>query len=144
VNQASSIKQQMQNNLLAIISLVMAIAALSYNSWRNEQSEENRNYRAAGFEIMREAAKLQLIVDTATYSPNPSKKDAIQGWVSVNLILSLSQLMSNDIEKKAVLLKQSWTSNWSSLYKGELANQQITIVNSALVKTVRAHLISLN
>jgi hypothetical protein len=139
-----SIRHQLNKNLLAIISLVIAVAALSYNSWRNEQSEENRNHRAAGFELMREAAQLQLIVDTATYSLNVSDKDAIKGWVSVNLILSLSQLMTPKIENQALTLKSIWSKNWSVLYEDENANQQITKINTQLVNSVREHLQSLN
>ena len=93
---------------------------------------------------MREAAKLQLIVDTVTYSVNVSENDAIKGWVSVNLMLSLAELMTPEIKTAAVALKSSWTKNWSVLYKDEKANQQITQVNSLLVKRVRQHLIGLN
>ena len=144
MEQSLSIKYQLQKNLLAIISLVIAITALTYNSWRNEQSEDNRNHRAAGFEIMREAAQLQLIVDTATYSVSVSENDAIKGWVSVNLMLSLSELMTTEILTEAEALKSIWANNWSVLYKDEKANQRITEINSLLVKKVREHLISLN
>ena len=44
--------QQIRNNLVAIISLVVAISSLSYNTWRNELTEENRNIRFAGFEVI--------------------------------------------------------------------------------------------
>ena len=61
----SKLLKQLKNNVLAVVSIIIAIMALSYNSWRNEVSESNRNQRAAGFEIMREAAHLQLLVDRA-------------------------------------------------------------------------------
>ena len=140
----SSFKNQLQNNLLAIISLFIAISALSYNSWRNEQSEANRNLRAAGFEIMREAAHLQLLIDTATYSENVSSDDAIKGWVSINLIVSLSELMTAEIEQIAIELKSVWSENWSDLYQTGIANQQISKANSKLVKIVKLHLKGLN
>ena len=141
---SSILKQQVQQNLLAIISIAIAITALSYNSWRNEQSEDNRNFRAAGFEIMREAAHLQLLVDTATYSEKSKDVDAIKGWVSVNLILSLSDLMTPEIKKQATDLKSVWSENWSVLDNDKHANQKISDANSQLVKIVREHLISLN
>ncbi len=139
-----SIKYQLQKNLVAIISLIIAITALSYNSWRNEQSEDNRNHRTAGFEIMREAAQLQLIVDTATYSKNASENDAIKGWVSVNLIMSLADLMTVEIQTEAKVLKTTWSDSWAVLYNDKQANQQISNANSLLVKKVRQHLVSLN
>ena len=40
-----------RNNILAIISLLMAMASLSYNTWRNDATEANRNHRAAGFAV---------------------------------------------------------------------------------------------
>jgi len=42
---------QLRNNSLSIISLVIAISALSYNTYRNELTEVNRNIRSAGFEV---------------------------------------------------------------------------------------------
>ena len=139
-----SFKQQLQNNLLAVISLVIALSALGYNSWRNEQSEENRNFRGAGFEIMREAANLQLLIDTSTYSEIPAETDAIRGWVSVNLIVSLADIMTPEVKRKAIHLKSVWSQNWAFLYNDKKVNEKISIANSQLVETVRQQLINLN
>ncbi|MCW8997725.1 MAG: hypothetical protein OQK04_03265, partial [Kangiellaceae bacterium] len=111
---------------MAIISLVIALTALSYNSWRNELSEENRNYRAAGFEILREAAHLQLVVDQATYSTNKEQVDPIQGWVRVNLILSLSKIIGEPVRGKASALKTVWQDKWPILYSSEEANKTVS------------------
>jgi hypothetical protein len=109
-------KQQIQQNLLAILSIAIAISALAYNSWRNEQSEENRNLRAAGFEIMKESAKLQYLVDSITYvnSNDPIKQQdtPIIGWVTVNQIVSLSELMMPEVKADAEQLKQVWSEYW--------------------------------
>lgn len=40
-------REQIRNNAVALISLVVALAALGYNTWRNERTEANRNLRAA-------------------------------------------------------------------------------------------------
>ena len=45
-----SIRQQLRANAVALISLVVALSSLGYNTWRNEQTEENRSIRVAGFE----------------------------------------------------------------------------------------------
>ena len=137
-------KKQLKQNLLAIISVAIAISALAYNSWRNELSEENRNYRAAGFEIMREAAHLQYLIDSTTYASDKKKEDPINGWVKVNLIVSLSKLMMPEILLSAENLKKSWSDNWSSLDEGEIANQLITKANEDLVAKVRNHLLALH
>ncbi len=85
-----TVKEQLQKHAIALISLVIAISALAYNSWRNELSEENRNIRAAGFEIIKESAKLQFVIDRTTYLATDSNKsyEAINGWATVNLILA--------------------------------------------------------
>jgi hypothetical protein len=40
--------RQLRDNLVAITSLVVALSALGYNTWRNERTERNRNIRTAG------------------------------------------------------------------------------------------------
>ncbi|TQV75187.1 hypothetical protein FLL45_09620 [Aliikangiella marina] len=137
---AINLKLQFEKNLLAIISLAVAIVALSYNSWRNELSEDNRNIREAGFEVMREAAKLQAYIDTKTYTDKDNSDEAIAGWVSINLIVSLSELISVDIQSEAINLKTVWTENWSGLNEDKAANQKITQANNQLVSAVRTHL----
>jgi hypothetical protein len=47
-------RTQIQRNTLALISLVVALTSVSYNTWRNERTERNRNVRAATFEGLRE------------------------------------------------------------------------------------------
>ncbi len=140
----SKLLKQLRNNVLAVVSIIIAIMALSYNSWRNEVSESNRNQRAAGFEIMREAAHLQLLVDRATYSADEDKPDPIQGWVRVNLILSLSRLTAAEVENVATSLKQSWNSNWETIYTDENANVKVSKSIKRLNEAVSEHLLSLD
>ena len=135
-----NIKQQVQNNLLAVISVLIAILALSYNSWRNELSEDNRNVRAAGFEIMREAAKLQFYVDVTTFSESADDAEVIKGWVSINLMQSLAELISPAIKSKAQALKELWAKNWSSLSQDKAANAEVTEGINQLIAEVREHL----
>ena len=142
-----SLKQQLQQNLLAIISIAIAIGALGYNTWRNELSEENRNHRAAGFEIMKESAQLQYLIDTSTYISNESKPKIdghITGWVTVNQIVALSELMKPEIKLQATQLRQVWDDNWQQLADGQQANENITAANRQLMNQVRSHLLSLH
>jgi len=137
-------KKQFQQNILAILSVMIAISALGYNSWRNEKSEGNRNFRAAGFEIMREAAHLQYIVDSSTYAEGENSSDTINGWVKVNLILTLSELMTDDVKEKAKLLKQVWSDNSHNLDSDDEANKKIWQANQMLMNSVNHQLKSLN
>jgi hypothetical protein len=36
----TSLRQQLRNNLVALISLAVALGGLSYNTWRNERTEQ--------------------------------------------------------------------------------------------------------
>ncbi len=139
----TSFKKLLHQNLLALISLAVAIAALSYNSWRNEVSEDNRNHREAGFEILRESAHLQLLVDRATYGSQEQKPDPIQGWVRVNLILSFTQLNMPKVNDSAKDLKQVWQDNWEQVFSDEQANKEISNAIDRLNQSVLAHLASL-
>lgn len=45
-------KDQLQRNLVAIISLFIAVSSLGYNTWRNDKTEYNRNQRLASLEVL--------------------------------------------------------------------------------------------
>ncbi|MCF6192934.1 MAG: hypothetical protein L3J46_01200 [Kangiellaceae bacterium] len=139
-------KGQLKRNALALISLSIAISALAYNSWRNELSEQNRNVRAAGFEIIKETAKLQSFLDHSTYgnSIDEQKKTPIEGWVRINLIRSLSIFMNERVKGRAAELLESWQKNWRSIRRDSSANQKITETINALAVEVNAELVMLN
>jgi len=59
----ATIRQQVRNNAVALISLLIALTSLGYNTWRNERTEHNRNSRTAAFEIL-----TSLLNSTAWYS----------------------------------------------------------------------------
>ena len=42
---------QYRRDIVALISLTIAISSLGYNTWRNEHSEHHRNKHFAVFEI---------------------------------------------------------------------------------------------
>lgn len=128
-------KQTLKNNWLSLLSLAVALSALFYNTWRNEQTELNRNYRASGFEIVREIAKLQLLVDQTFYAPE-SNNNAIEGWTRINFIQSLSAIMPSSVKQRADDLKLVWSEQWQQLNEKESANKLITEANRALEQEV--------
>jgi len=139
-------KTQIKKNIIALISLAIAISALAYNSWRNELSEQNRNTRAAGFEIIKEAAKLQSFLDHSTYSDgqDSEKSTPIEGWVRINLIGSLSTFMNAEVKLKAKKLLAVWQENWQSIEEEPDANKTVTMAINDLVVTVNDELVMLN
>ena len=44
-NAVVSIRPQLHNNAVALISLFVAVSSLAYNTWRNETTEAQRNIR---------------------------------------------------------------------------------------------------
>ena len=58
MNRFDSIPAQLRRNFVALISLVVAITSLGYNTWRNEASEYNRNQRLISIEVLRNLSDL--------------------------------------------------------------------------------------
>ncbi len=120
---------------LSILSLVIALTALGYNTWRNEVTEQNRNIRAAGFEMLREVAHLQLLVDNIHYAES-SPRDPIEGWARANLLVSLGHVMPDSVAEQAKRVKQVWQKNWSELDRDQAANRNITEANRQLEQAI--------
>ena len=74
---------QIHRNLLSIISLVVALTALGYNTYRNELTEHNRNIRSASFIILQELSQLQRAMAELEHREQQDKteKDKLQGYV---------------------------------------------------------------
>jgi hypothetical protein len=111
-----SLWQQVRRNAVALISLLVALSTLSYNTWRNEQSEENRNHRQAAFEILLKLNQLQQVIFHRRYDADETDKGNPRlGWTIVLTISDLSQLLNPPLPAKAELLKQTWGATWESL-----------------------------
>ncbi len=107
--------EQIRTNLLAIISLCVALSALGYNTWRNESSETNRNIRQAGFEIIMHIGELQRIAYTSQFDKNNVKSDPRVALTEVLIINDLSRLMPESVRLKAIELNSAWEKNWQGL-----------------------------
>lgn len=119
-------RKLLQANLLAIISLLIALASLSYNTWRNDVTEQNRNQRAAGFALLQELAALQLLVDHLTYSEDHQKGDTITGWTRVVFIGDLAHLTAPKVEDGAHNLRTQWSAEVGRLEFSEEANKTMS------------------
>ncbi len=106
---------QIKKNSLSLISLVVALSALSYNTWRNEQSEFNRNIRYAGFEVLLHIGEIQRIVYLAHYDKDTKRGSPRSGWVEILVIKDLSQLMPESVSKASDELYDSWSKHWDLL-----------------------------
>ncbi len=107
--------EQIRQNLLAIVSLFVALSALGYNTWRNESSEANRNVRQAGFEMILHVGELQKIAYLSHFDAKNLKADPKIGWTEVLLLKDLSRLMPKVVQQKADSLNTAWEKNWQGL-----------------------------
>lgn len=138
---SDSIKEQVRRNLVAIISLTVALSGLAYNTWRNEKSELNSNVRTAGFEILLEIGELQRVVFFSHYDRDTQLGNPRAGWVHVLTIQDLSQVMPEPVPAQAMQLKTAWEENWSQLGESDASantiNQSIDDYRLAVLDTLR-------
>lgn len=120
-----TLRVQVHDNLVALISLVVALSALGYNSWRNELTERNRNIRDAGFELLAEIGSLQQVVFYAHFNPDDARGDARMGWADVLTISDLAALMPAAVGRDAEALRRTWQADWTGLGRDDDAHGRI-------------------
>jgi len=135
------LRNQLKQNSLAIISLVVALSALSYNTWRNELTESNRNIRAAGFEILVHLSKLRRIAYLAHYDQDKQNGNPRSGWTEVLVLGDFSNLMPEPLPDSARKLFIAWRDNWADLETDEIA---VAIIDNAINDMRKEVALSLN
>jgi len=110
------LKEQLQRNTVALISLVVAITSLGYNTWRNEASEGNRNQRLISLEVLRNLSQLQGVVYHHAWDMDHEGKGNLRtGWVHVLTIKDLSRTLGQPVPESATELWRVWDRNWNDL-----------------------------
>ncbi len=122
-----SIPEQLRRNAVAIISLLVALSSLAYNTWRNEQTETNRNVRHAAFEMLVRLGELQQIADHLHYGNDSDRGNPITGWGYVGVVRDLAMVMPRDVQDSADSLFKAWDAHWDGLGKDEAAISAITM-----------------
>ena len=95
----ATLRQQIRSNSVAIISLSVALIGLSYNTWRNETTESQRNIRQAAFRVIESLGELQEVADFRYYylpfEGNGSNEGELRlrGYGSVAMVRDLMNLM---------------------------------------------------
>ena len=134
----NSVMDQVRRNAVALISLVVAVTSLGYNTWRNERSEYNRNIRSAGFQLLLKLGQLQELVFLAHYDRDPDGGNPRRGWAYVLTVRDLSSNMPQPVPSSADLLFGSWQANWETL--GAESGNVEPVVDST--DTMRAHVLA--
>ena len=122
--------EQVRGNAVAIISLVVAIVALSYNTWRNEKTEDNRNIREAGFLVIDKLSDLQSTVFELRYGDG-DERTVQNGWAQVLAINDLCYAMPDTVQDSSQSLLMIWDSKARSLRQ----NDNYRAVDEALDET---------
>ncbi|CAN5155359.1 hypothetical protein BH11PSE11_BH11PSE11_32620 [soil metagenome] len=102
---------QLRRNSLSLLSLVIAISALFYNTWRNESTERNRNIRTAEFEMLKYLGEVQQIIDYAHFRKDQQRGDLTMGLSRVLLIHDLAMLTPKPVAESADRLRTAWAVN---------------------------------
>lgn len=121
-----TIKEQFRRNTVALISLVVAVTSLSYNTWRNEASEHNRNQRVISIEILLMLSELQQVILDRRYGKEEDGKSSLRkGWVIVLTIKDISMVATGAVPDSADRLFEVWQRHSGSLGTSDDAKQQI-------------------
>lgn len=118
------ILDQLRNNAVAIISLIVALSGLGYNTWRNESTEANKNIRDAGLFMMKELTELQEVVLYAKYDHQDERGDIKTGWAHVLAVKDLSYTMPYSVQKSAKSLSEVWSNHSNGLRSSESQSYQ--------------------
>jgi hypothetical protein len=124
-----SIRRQIHNNAVALISIVIAVSALAYNTWRNETTEEQRNIRHAAFRVLEDLGDVQEVVDSRFYYLAFGSEIAaegelrIRGFGSVAMIRDLMSLMPPPGPEAGRELHALWLNHFSSLDQLDVSGQ---------------------
>ena len=133
--------EQLRTNAVAIISLVVALSGLGYNTWRNEASEANKNIREAGLFMMKELTELQEVVFYARFDRDDERGDIKTGWSHVLAVKDLSYAMPDKVQVDAIQLSSVWEQHASGIHLNQnesykAVDQSIDVVKKQIVTAI--------
>lgn len=126
-NERRTFLNQIDRHSVAIISLLVALISLGYNTWRNETTEIQRNQRWASFTILQELGELQQIADHRHYFFSRQDLDSrklkagaqwVEGWGKVTLIRDLAGLLPEPLPSEGERLHEAWSGHAGNLELG--------------------------
>lgn len=110
---------ELKRNVVALISLCVAITALGYNTWRNETTESHRNVRQGSFAMLEQLGQLQQLVDQRFYADKRDDINRITCWGKVTLVRDMGPLVSPAVDAKAAALFETWSGELEALDEGD-------------------------
>lgn len=101
--------------MAGVASVVVAFFAIMVNGHRNELTERNRNIRVAEFEILRNLADLQQMVDTTYFDHGGGKGGQSFTFSRILVIRDLAALSPEPVQQAAEKLMTAWRANGSKI-----------------------------
>lgn len=124
-------REQVRRHSVALISLFVAFTSLAYNTWRNEQTEANRNVRAAGMELLLKLGELDQVVFFTGFRNEAAgaevRRDAQLGWAYALTIRDLGRLTTEPAMSSSALLLDTWDEHWEGLEREHYAQRKPSI-----------------
>lgn len=122
----NTIKSQLARHSVALISLLVALSSLAYNTWRNELTEDNRNIRTAGIELLLKLGELDRVVFYSHYEQDQDRGNPRSGWAYALTIRDLGSLMHEPAISATRELIATWQHNWTGLGSDDQAASKIS------------------
>jgi len=111
----ATLRTQLKDNLIALLSVAVALAAFSHTAWRMKQSETNLTTRQAGFQLLIALSQMQELVYRAHYDHDATQGNPRTGWVYVMTINDFSAAMPAPVQARAADLLTAWRNHWEGL-----------------------------
>lgn len=129
----STFKEQVRRNMVALISLAVAVTGLGYNTWRNEASEHNRNQRLVSIELLLMLAEVHQLTQDAHWGDSENRVPILrQGWSKVLTIRDLAQISEGSVPASATNLYETWRTDNGALGTDFKAVKRITTAVDAV------------
>jgi hypothetical protein len=119
-------KDRIRRHSVALISLFVALSGVAYNTWRNERTEENRNIRTAGIELLLKLGELNQVVFLSHYDKDQVRGSPRVGWAYVLTIRDLGELVPDPVTLSSGDLLATWQANWTGLGQDPAAAKSIS------------------
>ena len=103
--------------LLPLLSVIIAVSALLYSTWRSETTEVQRSLRQAGFAVMERMTAFEGHVFVMAYTPADGRmgNEPFMAWAAAREIRDLSSVLPEPIPDAANRVFTSWSGNFSAL-----------------------------
>jgi hypothetical protein len=121
-----SASEQIKSHGVAIISLLLALFAVLYGTWRDEESEKNRTSRLAAFEALKHLGELQIIVNYTHFQPDNQLGNPFFGWGHLVIINDMAELLPQDVKISVQTLTDTWGQEWENLKTEESAVEKVS------------------